>query len=233
LVILKFDFEKAFDKVEHQLMLQIMEKKGFPSKWLDWMRLIFESGTSAVILNGVPGKAFFCKMGVRQGDSLSPLLFVLAADLLQTLLNAAQASGDLSPPVPLPNDPDFPNLQYADDTLIFMQGDVAQLTFLKNLLQQFGESTGLKVNFEKSFMVPINVTDDNFNILANAFGCSKGSLPFTYLGLPLSITRPTMADFWPLVSKCERRLVSVSSFLNEAGRLEITNAVFLLYPLLL
>jgi hypothetical protein len=70
-----------------------------------------------------------------------------------------------------------------------MQGDVSQLVFLKNLLQHFGESTGLKVNFEKSFMVPINVPEDRFHLLATSFGCSKGSLPFTYLGLPLSITK--------------------------------------------
>ena len=65
LIILKLDFEKAFDKIEHQLMLQIMEKKGFPTKWLALMKLIFESGTSLVLLNGVLGKVFHCRRGVR------------------------------------------------------------------------------------------------------------------------------------------------------------------------
>lgn len=75
-------------------------------------------------------------------------------------------------------------------------------------------------------MVPINIAEDRFDILANTFGCSKGSLPFTYLGLPLCLTKPTVADFWPLVSKCERRLSSISAFLSQAGRLQLTNAVF-------
>jgi hypothetical protein len=133
-------------------------------------------------------------------------------------------------PLPLRNDQDFPILQYVDDTLIFIQGDIDQLFFLNGLLHKFGESTGLKVNYDKSFMVSINISDERFDELSTSFGCSKGSLPFTYLGLPLSITKPTVADFWPLVNKCERRLVSISSFLSDAGRLELTNAVFTALP---
>jgi hypothetical protein len=67
IVILKLDFEKAFDKVEHNLMLKMMEKKGFPDRWMTWMHLIFSSGTSAVLLNGVPGKVFHYKRGLGMG----------------------------------------------------------------------------------------------------------------------------------------------------------------------
>lgn len=56
IIILKLDFENAFDKVEHELMIQIMRNKGFPKQWLKWMNMIFTSGTSAAHLNGVPGK---------------------------------------------------------------------------------------------------------------------------------------------------------------------------------
>lgn len=90
IVILKLDFEKAFDKVEHELMIQNMQAKGFPERWIMWMKMIFNSGTSAALLNGIPRKVFQCRRGVRKGDPLSPLLFVLAADFLQTILNTAQ-----------------------------------------------------------------------------------------------------------------------------------------------
>ena len=66
--------------IEHQAMLDIMKAKGFGEKWLTGMKLIFSSGTLAVLLNGVPGKTLHCRRGVRQGDPLSPLLFVLTTE---------------------------------------------------------------------------------------------------------------------------------------------------------
>jgi len=150
LVILKLDFEKAFDRIEHNAMIQIMEKKGFGNRWIKWMRMIFNSGSSAVLLNSSPGKIFHCKRGVRQGDPLSPLLFVLAADFLQTILNKARSQGLINLPIPLQYSLDFPILQYADDTLIIMEGCGRQLFTLKALLNSFATSTGLKINFSKS-----------------------------------------------------------------------------------
>jgi len=106
---------------------------------------------------GTPGKVFHCKRGVRQGDPLSPLLFILAADLLQSIINRAKDQGLINLPIPLQYTTDFPILQYADDTLIIMEGCGRQLFIPKALLNTFAASTGLKVNFAKSMMVPINL----------------------------------------------------------------------------
>jgi hypothetical protein len=88
-------------------MVQLMRAKGFGNIWLSWMTSIFQSGISSVLLNGVPSKTFYSKRGVRQDDPLSPLLFVLAADSLPTLVNQAKDQGLLRLPIPCSSDSHF------------------------------------------------------------------------------------------------------------------------------
>jgi hypothetical protein len=64
IVILKLDFEKAFDMVEHSVILDMFRHKGFSEPWITWIKDILPSGSSQVMLNGVPGKPFKCKRGV-------------------------------------------------------------------------------------------------------------------------------------------------------------------------
>jgi hypothetical protein len=158
MVILKLNFEKAFDRIEHKVIAKVMQHKCFDQKWNMWMKMIMESCKSSILLNGVPGKVFHFKRGFRQGDPLSPLLFVLAADLLQSIVNDAMHKRVLSLPLPERCGPNFPIVQYADDTLLVLEACPRQLLALKALPDTFVESTGLKVNYHKSNIYPINVS---------------------------------------------------------------------------
>jgi hypothetical protein len=142
--------------------------------------------------------------GVRQGDPLSPLLFVLAANFLQSLLNKAMSQDIFRPPLLCHACPDFPVIQYADDTLVIMQVDASQLVCLKAILNSFAASTGLKVNYSKSCLMLINLDEPRLLHFANTFLCKTGTLPFTYLGLPLGITKPSLEHFLPMVNRVEK-----------------------------
>jgi hypothetical protein len=118
---------------------------------------------------------------------------------------------------------DFPIVQYADDTLIIMPANAKQLFTLKCLLHTFAESTGLKVNFKKSYIVPINVMEEKVEILAGTLGYLVQNMCFTYLGLPLGTTKPVIQEYLPLLSRIEKRLMGISPFTSYSGRLTLVN----------
>jgi len=139
------------------------------------------------------------------------------------LINEAASINLLPAPLPQPCE-DFPIVQYADDTLLIMQADARQLFFLKSLLKAFAESTGLHVNYRKSQMLPVDVSAEKMDLLAQTFGCSIGTLPFTYLGLPMGTTKPGMEDLTPMMDKVERCLSVCATWLSYSGRHQMVNS---------
>lgn len=111
-----------------------------------------------------------------------------------------------------------------------MSASAPDLFCLKGLLRSFSDSTGLKMNFSKSFIVPINVSDEKCQLLANTLGCQVGTMPFTYLGLPLGTTRPSVEEFMPLLNIIEKRMMGINKFLSYPGRLILVNSVYAVMP---
>jgi hypothetical protein len=156
---------------------------------------------------------------------------VLVVDMLQAILNRAMQQDHINAPLPGPAFLDFPVIQYVDDTLVVMKADGKQLLCLKAILQSFADSTGLIVNPNKSSMMPINMSQERLQHFANTLQCRTGCLPFTYLGLPLGTTKPSLDHFMPIVQRVEKRLYGIVEFLDYKGKLLIVKSVLASMPI--
>ena len=95
-----------------------------------------------------------------------------------------------------------------------LPAESGQLHTIKSILDSYTKATGLKVNYGKSQLMPINVEEEKTPQLALEIGCQVGRMHFTYLGLPLGTTRPTIREFMPLVDRIERRLTGTAIWLS-------------------
>jgi mannosylglycoprotein endo-beta-mannosidase len=93
---MKLDIAKAFDSVKWDYLLEVMQQMGFGSKWCSWVSIFLSTANTSVLLNGARGPWFRHSRGLRQGDPLSPLLFILAMEPLQKLFDLATSDGTLS-----------------------------------------------------------------------------------------------------------------------------------------
>ena len=96
-LLFKLDIKKAFDSVRWEYVLDLMQRMGFPDKFRNWIAALLSSSSSRFLLNGLPGPPIRHGRGFRQGDPISPLLFVLAIDPLHRILEKATTQGQLHP----------------------------------------------------------------------------------------------------------------------------------------
>jgi hypothetical protein len=106
-----------------------------------------------------------------------------------------------------------------------MKASQKELHCLKALLETFAQSTGLRVNFVKSCMVPLNMSPQKAELLAGVMGCNIQGVSFTYLGLPIGTTKPKVVHFAPLMNRVERQLTSTCSLLTQAEKLQLVNSI--------
>ena len=185
-ILLKLDFEKAYDRVNWDFLRQILLSQGFSPVGVHRIMQLVSGGQTAVSVNGEVGHFFRNKRGLRQGDPISPLLFNFVADALATLLRKATEAGHIKGVLGHLIPGRISHLQYADDTLLLFQPDLHSVATIKALLISFELMSGLKINFSKSEVIVTGVSEDEALRVSQLLNCSSGSFPFKYLGLPIS-----------------------------------------------
>jgi hypothetical protein len=145
-MFLKMDMEKAFDRMEWPFILSIMEKLGFSSTWISWIGLCISSTSFSIILNGSLFGNFSPERGLRQGDPLSPFLFILEVEVFYRLMFKEERNGSIKGLRIARNVAPIHHLFFADDLLIFGKASVAEATSIKNCLDKYCKWLGQQVN---------------------------------------------------------------------------------------
>jgi hypothetical protein len=218
-IILKIDFEKAYDKVKWKFLFECLAARGFSKKWCNWIEMVVFGGTVSVRLNNLIGPYIKSFKGVRQGDPLSPLLFNFVADGLARMVNKAQSNGLICGLISHIIDNGVPMLQYADDTIVCLKHDFEGARNMKLLLYMYELMAGLKINFHKSEIITINDEGNLASTYAEIFNCKIGTFPIKYLGVPVSPSRLHVSDWLPLTEKSAKKLdIWKGGLMSIAGR---------------
>jgi hypothetical protein len=216
-VVLKLDFEKAYDKVDWDYLMKCIAQKGFCEEWCGKINSILRNGTLCVKINNTRGKDFGSHRGVRQGDPFSPFLFNIVAEGLDKMIQQAQIAGLIVGLVPHLVDKGVVILQYADDTILLVQDDMEQIIHLKLILYMFEAMSGLKINFLKSEVMMVLHDDEKKLMYAEIFGCQLGDWPIKYLGVPVCGSRLRVADMIYLSDKLKKKLEGWAGYSSSIG----------------
>ncbi|CAH9090422.1 unnamed protein product, partial [Cuscuta europaea] len=222
--MIKVDLRKAYDTISWDFLYSVLLIIGFPLQFVKWIMECVSTASFSISINGTLHGFFRGKRGLRQGDPMSPLLFVLCLEYLSRLLNLRTTSDfNFNPKC---GSLKISHLAYADDLMLFCRGDTYFVKVLIDALNEFGEVSGLRVNFDKSNIFLGGVRDHDLTAILDLVDFKVGAFPVKYLGIPLSPLKLAIAEYAPLLEKISDYLSSWNTkTLSYAGRTELIKSV--------
>ncbi|WKA08526.1 hypothetical protein VitviT2T_026242 [Vitis vinifera] len=207
-VLCKLDIEKAYDHVSWSFLLAVLKEMGFGERWIKWIDWCISTVKFSLLVNGSPSGFFQSTRGLRQGDPLSPYLFVIAMEVFSSMMRRAISGGYLAGWKVSGGRGEgmhISHLLFADDTLVFCEDSPDEMTYLSWLLMWFEACSGLRINLEKSEIIPVGRVL-NIEGLALELGCKVGGFPSSYLGMPLGAAFNSLAVWNGVEERFRRRL---------------------------
>ncbi|GKV49628.1 hypothetical protein SLEP1_g56369 [Rubroshorea leprosula] len=230
--VFKADFEKAYDCVDWAYLDWMFCKMGFGMKWRGWIRECLSTARISVLVNGSPTKEFVMGKGLRQGDPLSPFLFLIVAEGLNGLVKRAENEGMLRGIAVGNKGLTVSLLQFADDTVFLGNADSENIFAVKTILRCFELMSGLRINFCKSSVVGFNVSERWIRGVASVLHCGVGETSFMYLGLPVGRKIRCTKMWEPVLKKFRAKLaIWKSNSLSSGGRITLLNSVLSAIPI--
>ncbi|XP_074336668.1 uncharacterized protein LOC141673834 [Apium graveolens] len=189
-VTLKLDISKAYDRVNWDYLKNRMQALGFSSKWISWVMRCVTTVSYEVCFNGMSVGPIIPKRGLRQGDPLSPYLFLFCVEGLSNLLNAAAEEGYIHGGRVCTAAPEITHLLFVDDSFLFFKATREEALRVKGILNDYADSSGQSVNYLKSgVFYSANVRSSMQEEISGILGVHGDITTSNYLGLPSLIGR--------------------------------------------
>lgn len=219
IMAIKIDLEKAYDRLNWGFLIQCLRDLNFPEKITDIISNCISTPSMQLLWNGELSGKFSPSRGVRQGDPLSPYLFVICMERLAHMIQERVAKKLWTPVTLCKNGPPISHLFFADDIILFSDVSLEQSVVIRECLNDFCSRSGLKVNVSKTRVTfSKNVNHNRRTKISNSLGFQLAADLGKYLGVPLHHKKDTTQSFQYLVDKVSTRLSSwKSNSLSLAG----------------
>jgi hypothetical protein len=231
--VMKVDLSKAYDRLNWEFIHKVLAEVNLPIEMINVIMNCITSVQSNVLWNGSRSKFFPPYCGVRQGDPMSPYLFVLCMDKLSHLIAEAVEDGQWKPMRAGRNGPLISHLMFADDLLLFSQATDESMMVVMNVLQNFCSMSGQQVNYDKSsIFISRNVSVAKRASLTIQSGLKETTQLGKYLGVPALGKSLRVHDFQYLVENVKARLAGwKAKQLSLAGRITLAKSVIQVIPI--
>jgi len=231
-VVIKLDMTKAYDRVSWTYLCMVMRKMGFCEIWIDLIYRYISNNWYSIIVNGDRQGFFKSGKGLRQGDPLSPSLFVLSSELLSQMLNDLPRRRGYKSFYMNQNGPQVNHLSFADDTILFCNGSKQTLEMFLRTLHIYENTSGQLINKNKSCFSVANNAKQNFIAKIKLITCmNHQEFPIKYLGCPLISGKKKTSHFNELVKNIINRIKGWhNKLLSTGGRVVLIKHVLLAIP---
>ena len=233
-MLLKLDLSKAYDKLNWDFLKGILRSFGFEERWIRWISNLVSSTFFSILVNGTPSQPFPASRGIRQGDPLSPFLFIIIAEGLGRMLRNMQTTGQIRGLKISDHLAAQTHQQFVDDNMLMGPSSVREARGIKQGLDLFLTASGLDINKEKSQVYFFNTSKVTKRNILRILEFSEGSLPSKYLGAPMAESTIRQVSWKELLDKMKQKLnLWTYRSLNFPSRLVLVKSVLQAMPLYL
>ena len=204
---LKLDMSKAYDRVEWSFLKNVMLQMGFDKRWVALVLECITMATYSFLINGEPMGNIKPSRGIRQGDPLSPYLFLVCSEGLHRMIQRASCNGDIKGVSICCNGPKLTHLFFANDSLLFYRATIQECRNVMEILATYERVLGQRLNRDKTtlFFSKSTALDHQIQIMEE-LGVLELKQYKEYLGLPAMVGRYKKASFGKIKQRVWKRL---------------------------